>query len=85
MNLKPSGETMKTYLKVIFNSEGEKTTSITDRLMSMGFEPLEGKNDYVYNWNNSNGAIKDAVKMADRIHSTLGGCRVYFSLETVED
>ncbi len=75
---------MKTYLKVIFNSEGEKTTSVTDRLMSMGFEPLEGKNDYVYHWS-ENGEIDDTIKMAERVYSTLGGCGVYFSLETVEE
>ncbi|MFW5902942.1 MAG: hypothetical protein ACOCTT_03570 [archaeon] len=75
---------MKTYLKIIFNSEGEKSTSVTDRLMSKGFEPLEGKNDYVYHWNDNNGGVEDALKIAERVYSTLGGCGVYFSFETTE-
>lgn len=75
---------MKTYLKVWFNSDGGKSTTVNDILMSMGFTPNKGKYDYVYKWNKE-APVEDAVKMGDRLHSSLSGCGVYFKLETVEE
>ena len=45
---------MKTYLIVWFNSEGAKPSDITERLLSMGFQPVEGEYDYLYNWDRNN-------------------------------
>lgn len=69
----------------MFNTEGEKSTSVTDRLTSMGFEPTKGGYDYVYNWNKNGEDVEDALKIAERVYSTLGDCGVYFNLETVEE
>lgn len=76
---------MKTYLRVWFSTAGEKSTEVNDRLMSMGFSPKKGTHDYVYDWGEEEVATDKALVIADRIHSTLGGCGVLFSLETVKE
>ncbi len=76
---------MKTYLRIWFNTDGERSTEVNDRLLSMGFSPQTGIYDYVYDWGNEEVSTEKALIMADRIHSTLGGCGIYFGLETVEE
>lgn len=53
---------MMTYLVVWFSSEGEKPSEITQRLLSMGFQPLEGQYDYVYEWPKE-ASVEDILKI----------------------
>lgn len=73
---------MKTYLVVWFSSEGAAVTDVTDRLMSMGFRPVHGNYDYVYDWGKQ-AAVDDAMSMGEQVQATLKGCGVTFKLETV--
>lgn len=75
---------MKTYLKLVFNSDGEKPSEIIDILYGLGFEPQKGEYDMVYDWDND-ATVKDAIWFADKIHSTLDGMNVSYSIETVTD
>lgn len=74
---------MKTYLQVWFNTDGPKTSEVTGRLLSMGFKPVHGVHDYVYDWGRR-GAVEDTVKLGDQVHITLKGSNVLFKLETEE-
>ena len=74
---------MKTYLVLWFNSDGAKTSDITERLMSMGFKPVRGNYDYVYEWG-SDTELDSALRLADQVHETLKGCNVSFKVETTE-
>jgi len=74
-------DVMKTYLTVWFNTNGERTSEVTSRLMSMGFRPVKGKHDYAYDWQ-KNASVDEAISLADQVHSTLRGCNVTFKLET---
>ena len=72
---------MKTYIKLIFNSEGEKPSTIVDALYGLGFEPQRGEYDMVYNWN-KDATVNDAIRFADKISATLNGYDVSFWIET---
>jgi len=74
---------MRTYLNVWFNSEGERASRITERLMSMGFRPMHGNYDYVYDWARI-ASMQESLALGDQVHETLKGCNVVFKLETVE-
>ena len=74
---------MKTYLNIWFNSDGGSTTEVTSRLMSMGFRPMHGRYDYVYDWNGTT-KLNDTITFGDSVAATLKGCNVYFTLETNE-
>ncbi len=73
---------MKTYLSIWFNSEGSKVSYITDRLLSLGFQPLTGAYDYVYDWGN-NATVEEAIWFGDKIQETLKGTGVFFRIETI--
>jgi hypothetical protein len=73
---------MKTYLIIWINSEGSKPSDISDRLLSMGFQPVEGEYDYLYKWD-SRADINDIIKFGDQVQNTLKGSGVLFKLETI--
>lgn len=73
---------MKTYLIIWFNSEGAKPSDITERLLSMGFQPVEGEYDYIYTWD-SHADIDDIIKFGDRVQITLKGSGALFKFQTI--
>ncbi|MFQ6054834.1 MAG: hypothetical protein ACE5KE_02940 [Methanosarcinales archaeon] len=74
---------MKSYLMVWFNSEGGRPSEVTQRLMSMGFKPIKGSYDYVYEWDD-NVSVDEILRIGDKIQLTLKGLDVMFKLETVD-
>ncbi|PPA78831.1 MAG: hypothetical protein C5S46_00710 [Candidatus Methanomarinus sp.] len=74
---------MITYLIIWFNSEGARPSEVNQRLMSLGFKPIQGAYDYIYEWaENTN--VDDILRFGDRTHMTLKGFNVMFKIETVE-
>ncbi|HDO19526.1 MAG TPA: hypothetical protein ENG74_02240 [Thermoplasmatales archaeon] len=74
---------MKTYLKILFNSEGALPSEVKDQLLNMGFKATAGNYDFVYDWGNKSADIEELIWFADKIHAALQGCKVYFSIETI--
>ncbi|MDG6244429.1 MAG: hypothetical protein QCH31_08595 [Methanolobus sp.] len=73
---------MKTYLVLWFNSNGAMPSEIDRSLMSLGFKPVQGNYDYVYEWGN-NVDLSDILQFTDKIQMTLKGTGVMFKTETV--
>ena len=74
---------MKTYLKIMFNSEGMAPSEIKDQLLNMGFKATKGNYDFVYDWGKDVADVEELVFFADKVHSSLKKCNVYFTLETI--
>jgi hypothetical protein len=74
---------MKTYLTIMFNSEGSKPSEVKDQLLNMGFKVTKGNYDFVYEWNEESTNVEDLVWFADKVHSTLKKSNVYFTIETL--
>ncbi|MEM0140033.1 MAG: hypothetical protein QXZ44_05425 [Ferroplasma sp.] len=74
---------MRTFLKVIFNSEGTKPSEVVGRLRSLGFTLIKGEHDMVYEWPDS-ATADDAIWFADKIQATLQGFNIYFEIETLD-
>lgn len=74
---------MKTYLTIMFNSEGSKPSEVKDQLFNMGFKAAKGNFDFVYEWDEESSSVEDLVWFADKVHSALKNTNVYFSIETV--
>lgn len=73
---------MKTYLLVWFSSEGTRPSEINQRLMSLGFEPMKGSYDFVYNWNSSV-SVEKILEFGDKVYLSLQGTGAMFKLETL--
>ncbi|EQB64812.1 MAG: hypothetical protein AMDU3_IPLC00004G0390 [Thermoplasmatales archaeon I-plasma] len=74
----------RTYLSIIFNTEGERPSEIISRLQSLGFKPITGSRDLVYEWED-HATVSEAISLIDRVHATLGGYNVLFTAETIDE
>ncbi|ODV49256.1 hypothetical protein C7960_1660 [Methanohalophilus euhalobius] len=74
---------VKTYLLVWFNSEGASPSEVNRRLLSLGFKPIQGYYDYVYEWGN-NVHVEDILQFGDKVHLSLNGLGVIFKIETID-
>ncbi|MCL7410496.1 MAG: hypothetical protein P1P69_00045 [Methanosarcinaceae archaeon] len=72
---------MKTYLLIWFNSNGASPSDVNQRLMSLGFEPMQGSYDYVYDWGN-NVDLDEILRFGDKVHLSLQDSGVLFKIET---
>jgi hypothetical protein len=66
-----------------FNSEGAEPKTVVERLEGMGFKPMRGPYDHVYEWTNEVDLDK-ILQLGDAVHKTLKGLKVLYKLETVE-
>jgi len=73
---------MRTYLNIMFYSEGANPVEVVERLRSLGFKPLRGVHDHVYDWGNKKVELDDILKIASSVHETLRGLKVLYKLET---
>lgn len=73
---------MKSYLIIWFSSEGGKPSDINRRLMSLGFKPMQGSHDYVYEWG-KNVDVDEILNFGDKVQITLKELNVMFKLETI--
>jgi hypothetical protein len=73
---------MKSYLIVWFRSEGGKPSEINQRLMSLGFKPMQGTHDFVYEWGKKVD-VEEILRFGDKVQMTLQGLDVMFKLETI--
>jgi len=74
---------MKTYLKIVFNSEGSTPSEVKTQLMNMGFKATKGNYDFVYEWNEKSVGVDELIWFADKIHSALKKNKVHFTIETI--
>lgn len=75
---------MKSFLVIFVDSDGARPTMIRDRVQNLGFISYQGYYDFVYDWGRGATAI-DALNLADQVHETLAGLKVYFKLETIDE
>ncbi len=74
---------MKTYLKILFNSEGISPSEVKNHLLNMGFHATKGNYDFVYDWKDNAASLDELVWFADKVHSALKNSKVYFTIETI--
>jgi hypothetical protein len=73
---------MKTYLTIMFNSEGSTPSKVKDQLLNMGFKAAQGNYDFVYDWGEKSTSVEELVWFADKVHASLKESKVYFTIET---
>ena len=74
---------MKTYLTIIFNSEGNSPSEVKNQLLNLGFRVTKGNYDFVYEWDKESATKEELVWFADKIHTTLKKANILFTIETI--
>ena len=73
---------MKTYLTIMFNSEGSSPSDVKNQLLNLGFKAAKGNYDFVYEWD-KDVSLEELIWFADKVHSALKNTKVFFSIETI--
>ena len=73
---------VKTFLSVMFSSEGASPSEVRDRLMQIGMSAVKGNYDFTYEWDKEPD-IEMLLMLANKIHAALKGMDVIFSIETI--
>lgn len=73
---------MRTYVRMIFNSEGASPDKIVAVMRELGFEESFGIHDFVYKWKNKV-AIDEVLALITRMHQKLKGLIVSYEVITV--
>ncbi|HIH96990.1 MAG TPA: hypothetical protein HA346_03440 [Thermoplasmata archaeon] len=73
---------MKTYMKLMFSTEGAPASEIRNRLLGLGFQATRGNYDFIYEWDRD-AEVDDLLWFADRIQVALKGSKAMFTIETV--
>jgi len=77
-----------THVQVWFYSEGASPSEVVEKLLELGFKPVKGPYDFVYE--HTDEELKEThigtaiLEIADAIHKTLKGFKVLYRLETHE-
>lgn len=73
---------MRTFLTIWFNSEGAGPVIVAEKLRAMGFKPIRGRYDHVYDWGRTID-LEEILQIGTAVHETLKGLKVIYKLETV--
>ena len=79
----PNGESMKTYVELLVNADGEKVSVITDKLFDMGLKTTFGQHDFVYRWKDKVTLI-EVLRFIDNVQSKLKGTGAILKFTTIE-
>ncbi len=75
---------MRTYLRLVMDSEGAPFSELATLLADLGFRPVQGEYDFLYEWDRE-ATVRESLFFADRVHTALKGKRIWFQVETVPD
>lgn len=71
---------MKTYIKMVFSSEGVGPKEIIAEMTKHGFTPVVGAQDFHIVW--EKGEMKAYLDKIDKMHKALKGMNIQYQLDT---
>lgn len=74
---------MRTYVRMLFNSEGAEPGDIVGLMQDLGFEPSLGTHDFVYVWNGKKTAIDEVLALIGKMHKKMKGLNLSYEITTV--
>jgi hypothetical protein len=73
---------LKTYLTVKLGGQTVKPSDLVEKLVKLGFKPLKGGYDFVYDWN-QNVSLDEVVLLGNSVQRVLKGGNVLFKMESL--
>jgi len=71
---------VKTYMKLVFSSEGAKPSEVIRRLEDLGWKPVIGEHDFVLESGPGEGVGESFRRMLDKLQEALRGTDVRFTV-----
>ncbi|HEV2316262.1 MAG TPA: hypothetical protein VGV89_01635 [Thermoplasmata archaeon] len=73
---------MRTYVRMIFDSEGAGPAEVLRVMKEMGFEESMGMHDFVYKWKDR-ASFDEVLQLITNLHQRLKGSRVNYEITTI--
>ncbi|MCI4327456.1 MAG: hypothetical protein L3K16_07475 [Thermoplasmata archaeon] len=73
---------MRTYVRMVFHSEGASPLVVLKLMRELGFEESMGMHDFVYKWKDK-ASFDDVIKMVADMHGRMKGLDVNYEITTI--
>ena len=73
---------MRTYVRMIFQSEGAGPQVVLKLMHELGFEESMGMHDFVYRWKDK-ATFDQVIELVSRMHERLNGLHVSYEITTI--
>ncbi len=73
---------MKTYVEILHNVDGEKVSTIFEKMKDLGFKPALGEHDFVFIWK-KDVVISEVISFLDSVVSKLKGTGAILKFTTI--
>ncbi|MCI4331206.1 MAG: hypothetical protein L3K19_05095 [Thermoplasmata archaeon] len=73
---------MRTYVRMIFHSEGASPEIVLKVMRDLGFEESMGMHDFVYKWKEK-ASIDEVIKLISSMHGRMKGLNVNYEITTI--
>lgn len=73
---------MRTYVRMIFHSEGADPQSVLRVMRDLGFEESMGMHDFVYKWKEK-ATFDEVIKLITEMHGRMKGLNVNYEITTI--
>jgi hypothetical protein len=73
---------MRTYVRMIFHSEGASPESVLKVMRELGFEESMGMHDFVYKWKEK-ASIDEVIRLTSSMHARMKGLNVNYEITTI--
>jgi len=67
---------VRTYLTLFVSSDGGKASTVAEKLVAVGFRPVLGSHDFVYDWPTKAVTPQAVIELIDRVQGVLKGSNV---------
>lgn len=73
---------MRTYVRMIFSSEGADPNSVLRVMREIGFEESMGMHDFVYKWKEK-ASLDEVIRLIGDMHQRMKGLKVSYEITTI--
>jgi len=73
---------MRTYVRMMFHSEGSDPQSAVRVMRELGFEESMGMHDFVYKWKEK-ASFDEVIGLVTEMHHRMKGLDVHYEITTI--
>jgi hypothetical protein len=73
---------MRTYVRMIFSSEGADPQAVLKVMREIGFEESMGMHDFVYKWKEK-ASLDEVIRLTSEMHQKMKGLKVSYEITTI--
>lgn len=73
---------MRTYVRMMFHSEGASPQTVLGLMRELGFEESMGMHDFVYKWKDK-ATLDDVIRLVSTMHTRMKGLDVHYEITTI--